>query len=386
MPVPWRPGATVVTSACATAATWCWAMARCWMCRRGASIGADGERLGGKGGDITLHASASTAMTATGSLQLGGELRALGVTGAEGFSLGFAHYEVQGQAGLEVAEGAQAGGDLASLVDAANQSLTIGQGSLLQVDPGQSIRVRGPGQITVLGSLLAHGGSIDIRQQQFGDLDPAETEALGDSQANARSIWIGEHALLDVSGHANWAMDSLGRRYGAGRCPAAASSSGVRWTPNWRRPLPPMPSSSLRPGSRLEASGANAVLDIRGVGSREIASNGGSIALSSYRGLLLDGDLHAAAVARRQPPWCIDPGNRHPPGDSQALRLYGTLFEAASSSAGNESVEVQAPYVLLSGTGKYLSGTGRIRPLACLGPAFLADAGRNAECVCQSPA
>ena len=218
-------------------------------------------------------------------MQLGGELRGLGMTGAgtlslrsgrvniggsatdesddtlylapEQFSLGFAHYKINGQAGLEVAEGTQVqvtrpvwrwtenasevsgsdpggraleawtpplyqedplagvltqragaslalqvGGDVASLVDAASQTLTLGEGSLLQVDPGQSIRLRGPGQITVLGSLLAHGGSIDIRQQQFGDIDPLENEVLGDNQANARSIWIGEQALLDVSGQA----------------------------------------------------------------------------------------------------------------------------------------------------------------------------------------
>ncbi|MDR0280255.1 MAG: filamentous hemagglutinin family protein [Paucimonas sp.] len=487
----------------------------------GASIGADGKRHGGKGGDITLHASASTALGATGALQLGGELRGLGVGGAgtlslrsgrvniggsatdeaddtlylapEMFSLGFAHYEVKGQAGLEVAEGAQvqvtrpvwrwtenasavsgaaaidqvlevwtpplyqedplagvltqragaslalqAGGDLAGLVDAANQSLVIGQGSLLQVDPGQSIRVRSPGQVTVLGMLLAHGGSIDIRQQQFGDIDPSENEALGDNQANGRSIWIGEQALLDVSGQANWALDSQGRRYGR---VDAGGSIVIGGTVDTQLATATAADAFvvLRPGSRLEASGASTWLDIRGVGSREIASNGGSIALASHRGLLLDGDLHAASggataaggslqIALETPAYANTTTNAAVlsvrrlvlgqsaagedalvdarPGEtntglvygqarvsadeiqaggfsdltllshgvlalesgtrlatSQALRLYGSAFEAVASSSEAQPVELLAPYVLLSGTGQYFAGASRLNPL-----------------------
>ena len=487
----------------------------------GASIGADGERRGGKGGDITLHASASTALAATGALQLGGELRGLGMTGAgtlslrsgrvniggsatdesddtlylapEQFSLGFAHYKINGQAGLEVAEGTQVqvtrpvwrwtenasevsgsdpggraleawtpplyqedplagvltqragaslalqvGGDVASLVDAASQTLTLGEGSLLQVDPGQSIRLRGPGQITVLGSLLAHGGSIDIRQQQFGDIDPLENEVLGDNQANARSIWIGEQALLDVSGQANWALDSLGRRYGR---VDAGGSIVIGGTVDTQLATATAADAFvvLRPGSRLEASGASAVLDVRGVGSREIASNGGSIALASHRGLLLDGSLHAAAggstaaggslqVALETPVYAssttdgsvlnvrrlvlgqsateedvlagvlpgeatsglvygqarvgadeiqaggftdltlfshgvlaLESGTRL--ATSQAMRLYGSLFDAASSADEAAAVELRAPYVMLSGTGQYFAGASRLNPL-----------------------
>ena len=500
----------------------------------GANIGADGKRHGGKGGDITLHASASTALTATGALQLGGELRGLGVAGAgtlslrsgqvniggsatdqaddtlylasDSFSLGFARYEVNGQAGLEVAEGAQVrvtrpvlrwtenasavsgnaavtqaleawtpplyqenplagmltqragaslalqvGGDVASLVDAANQNLIIGQGSLLQVDPGQSIRLRGPGQITVLGSLLAHGGSIDIRQQQFGDLDPAENEILGDNQSNARSIWVGDQALLDVSGQANWALDSQGRRYGR---VDAGGSIVIGGTVDTQLATATAADAFvvLRPGSRLEASGASAVLDIRGLGSREIASNGGSIALSSHRGLLLGGELHAAAggataaggrlqVALETPAYAksttdatvldvrrlvlgqsdteedllagvhpgegsaglvygqgrvsadaiqaggfsdltlfshgvlaLEAGTRL--GASQALRLYGSVFDTLSSSTEPQPVELRAPYVLLSGTGQYFAGSDRLNPLpGVVQPSALTPAG-----------
>ncbi|MHA6192881.1 filamentous hemagglutinin family protein [Pseudomonas wadenswilerensis] len=500
----------------------------------GASIGANGARQGGKGGSITLHASASTALAATGALQLGGALRGLGMTGAgtlslhsgrvniggsaadasddtlylapESFSLGFARYEVQGQAGLEVAEDAQvrvsrpvlrwtenasqvssaaapgqaleawtpplyledpvagvlgqragaslalqAGGDSLSRIDAANQALVIGQGSLLQVDPGQSIRVRGPGQVNVLGSLLAHGGSIDIRQQQFGDIDPAKEGPMADNQANARSIWIGDQALLDVSGQANWALDSQGRRYGR---VDAGGSIVIGGTVDTQLATATAADAFviLRPGSRLEASGASAVFDIRGVGSREIASNGGSIALASHRGLLLDGDLHAAAggataaggslqVALETPTYrtsgtdrkvldvrrlllgqsaseddglagvrpgeasanlvygrarvaadqvqaggfsdltlfshgvlALESGTRL--GTSQALRLYGSAFDAVSLSAEPKPVELAAPYVLLSGTGQYFAAAEGLSPLPRNPePAALAPAG-----------
>ncbi|MPQ72161.1 hypothetical protein, partial [Pseudomonas sp. MWU12-2323] len=66
----------------------------------------------------------------------------------------------------------QGGASLIGLIDAANSTLTLGRGSRISVDPGQSIKLRGAGQITVQGELNAWGGAIDIRQQQFGSNKP----------------------------------------------------------------------------------------------------------------------------------------------------------------------------------------------------------------------
>ncbi len=59
--------------------------------------------------------------------------------------------------------------------------------------------------------------------------------------------------------------------------------------------MPPYAFVVVRPGARLDASGASAVVDVAGVGPVNVASHGGVIALSSMRGLFLDGDLRAAA-------------------------------------------------------------------------------------------
>ena len=51
----------------------------------------------------------------------------------------------------------------------------------------------------------------------------------------------------------------------------------------------------LRPGSLLDASGTQAVLDLPGRGATLVGSDGGSIVLASANSLHLDGALRAAA-------------------------------------------------------------------------------------------
>ncbi|NMU94013.1 hypothetical protein HGQ98_33325, partial [Achromobacter ruhlandii] len=51
----------------------------------------------------------------------------------------------------------------------------------------------------------------------------------------------------------------------------------------------------LRPGSLLDASGAQALVDLPGRGATLLAYNGGSIVLASANSLYLDGDLRAMA-------------------------------------------------------------------------------------------
>lgn len=188
----------------------------------------------------------------------------------------------------------QGGASLIGLIDAANSTLTLGRGSRISVDPGQSIKLRGAGQITVDGELNAWGGAIDIRQQQFGSNKPATSIVVADPNAHDRSIWIGEQAVLDVAGRATTAVDALGRTYGqvgkggsiiiggeidAKLATATAADAYV----------------IVRPGARLDASGTEAVVDIAGQGPTRVATEGGRISLSSYNGLFVEGNLRAAA-------------------------------------------------------------------------------------------
>ncbi|HCT9155964.1 TPA: filamentous hemagglutinin family protein [Pseudomonas aeruginosa] len=344
----------------------------------GAALLADGKRLGGRGGDIALHASAGLAQASDGQLQLGGTLNGLGTSGAGTLSLqsgkvriggddlgdgslqlaedffqqGFASYRVVGRSGLTVAEDAQvrvarpvyrfasgagevaageaprealeawtpplyledalagrliqregadlylqAGGDgnILGQLDPASQTLELGRGSLVEVDPGRAIVLRGPGQITLDGTLNAWGGRIDVRQQQFGALDVTQdNQPKAQGQPHARSIWIGEQALLDVAGRAVTAVDGRGRRYGE------VQSGGSIVIGGEIDPGKAIATSAdafviVRPGARLEASGSQAQLDVPGLGRVLLTGDGGRIALSSYNGLYLDGSLRAAA-------------------------------------------------------------------------------------------
>ncbi|MEV9619727.1 filamentous hemagglutinin family protein [Serratia marcescens] len=343
----------------------------------GAAMLADGKRLGGRGGDIALHASAGPALAGDGQLQLGGTLSGLGVSGAGTLSLqsgkvriggddlgdgslqlaedffqqGFANYRVVGRSGLTIAEDAQvrvtrpvyrvaagagevaageaprealeawtpplyledvlagrliqregadlylqAGGDgnILEQLDPASQTLELGHGSLVEVDPGRAIVLRGSGQITLDGTLNAWGGRIDVRQQQFGQIDVAESFQSAQAQAHARSIWIGEQAVLDVAGRATTALDWRGRTYGEVQSGGSIVIGG-EIDPTRATATSADAFVIVRPGARLEASGSQALLDVPGQGRILVAGDGGRIALSSYNGLFLDGALRAAA-------------------------------------------------------------------------------------------
>ncbi|MBV4476864.1 filamentous hemagglutinin family protein [Pseudomonas botevensis] len=188
----------------------------------------------------------------------------------------------------------QAGASRIDLVDAANSTLTIGRQTRISVDPGQRINLRGGGQITVDGELNAWGGTIDIRQQQFGAVDPATFAQNFDPKAHDRSIWIGEQAVLDVAGRAVTATDALGRTYGQ---VDKGGSIVIGGEINSKLATATAADAYVivRPGARLEASGTEAVLDIAGQGPTRIATDGGRISLSAYNGLFIDGRLHAAA-------------------------------------------------------------------------------------------
>ena len=166
-------------------------------------------------------------------------------------------------------------------------ALTIGRGASVNVDPGRGITLLGDGQTTVEGELHAAGGRINLLGLGYRDAD------IGSARGHDGSIWIGEGAVLDVAGVAATALDAQGRRYGrvldGGRiqiggeykADATVADAVDRFI-------------VVRPGARLDASGAATVLDLP-QGATPVAANGGLIYLSSFNGLYLDGDLRAAA-------------------------------------------------------------------------------------------
>ncbi|WP_319714943.1 filamentous hemagglutinin family protein [Pseudomonas aeruginosa] len=335
----------------------------------GAALLADGKQVGGKGGDLTLSANTGSA-AGDGRLQLGGELAGHGVAGAGTLSVqaprvsigaaaqdgtlalaagffdkGFASYQVIGEQGLEVAEGAQvkvlrplyrfrddaisvasgadpllalepwltplyeerpADGELrqrpgASLFlqagsrqsgagQVADSVLDIGHGSLLEVDPGQRIELRSVGQLNVDGRLNAWGGSIELGSVALPDPVRDQVESVG----HQRAIRVGEEGVLDVAARAATALDFQGRRYGQVVDGGSIVIGGTVEHASGKADAAEL-FIDLRPGSLLDASGTQALLDVPGVGQTRVSSAGGSISLVSANGLYLDGDLRAFA-------------------------------------------------------------------------------------------
>ncbi|MGC5703345.1 filamentous hemagglutinin family protein [Pseudomonas sp. NFXW11] len=329
----------------------------------GASIGYDGKASGGKGGDATLGAD--------GRLDLNGQLRGYGVNGGgtlalqahkvligasngapeagtlqlagDFFNKGFAAYDITGNQGLKVADGAQvdvtmpvyrfgaqagnaatgsaadsvletwqpdlyqqdaakgvltqrrgagltltAGNQYSTVAQLASTALTVGQGAVINVDPGQGISLRSVGQLTMNGTLNAWGGSVSL-----GGLTVASSEAAN-AAGHGRSIWVGEQALIDVAARAVSAVDNRGRNYGQVRNGGKISIGGEIDLASGIAKASDL-FVVVRDGARLDASGTQAALDIPGQGRVQVASNGGSISFASNNGLYLDGSFVARA-------------------------------------------------------------------------------------------
>lgn len=175
-----------------------------------------------------------------------------------------------------------------SAAQLASTALSVGQGAVITVDPGQAINLRSVGQLTVNGTLNAWGGSVSL-----GGLNVASSEAVN-AAGHGRSIWVGEQALIDVAARAVSAVDNRGRHYGLVRNGGNISLGG---TINLATGIAQASDVFVvvRDGARLEASGAQADLDLPGQGWVPVASNGGSISLASNNGLYLDGRFVARA-------------------------------------------------------------------------------------------
>jgi filamentous hemagglutinin family protein len=197
-------------------------------------------------------------------------------------------------------------------VVAAGGSIEISPGSIINVDPGQSINIEGAGQITVDGTLRAPSGSIEV----------VNYRSLGGVYGHGKnltfnpgglSVWIGSSARLDVSAQVFVAYDRFGRPYGlvpnAGSI-ILGSVGGTETVGGFSNLISTDAFVIIRPGATLDASGTSAVLDLfagenpvesdNGTSGSSlqtervyVASDGGSISMSSYDGIYIDGTLRA---------------------------------------------------------------------------------------------
>ena len=171
----------------------------------------------------------------------------------------------------------------------------IGKGARIEVDPGQSISVSAGGQVTIDGRLDAWGGTIAINN----GIDLKR----GAGFVPGRSIWIGDHAVLDVASRAVTGLDGAGRPFGS-VSNGGTIRIGVADLTLDQKGLPGGITPALvivRPGAVLDASGESAAIDLAaGSGPfarsdlRTMPGHGGAIILASSSGLALDGTLRAS--------------------------------------------------------------------------------------------
>ncbi|SFP71388.1 filamentous hemagglutinin family N-terminal domain-containing protein [Variovorax sp. PDC80] len=188
------------------------------------------------------------------------------------------HAKLAQRGGASLALGSQvAGTTIGAVSDVV--PLSIGAGAVVTVDPGQEIALLSSGgQVTIDGTLNAWGGRISVASLNLAAGGPGT------------SIWIGDDARLDVAARPYVARDTLGRPYGiapdGGSIELGLAQAFI----------------VVRPGAVLDASGSQAGIDLAAGGAAsapahpvQIAGDGGSIALRSYDGMFLDGQLLARA-------------------------------------------------------------------------------------------
>ncbi|WP_342750872.1 filamentous hemagglutinin family protein [Termitidicoccus mucosus] len=185
-------------------------------------------------------------------------------------------------------------------------AVVVGQDAAITVDPGQRVRLSAAGQLTVDGAITARGGEIIIANSRTIFESPRASNSPNlpvYPGPGETSVWIGENARLDASGLAVTARDFSGRDYGLvtdGGSIVLGSEGVLRRDPDGLTQTQDSTEAwvIVRPGAVLDVSGASAVLDLP-VGAkyqaRTVASHGGSISLTSYSGIFLDGELRARA-------------------------------------------------------------------------------------------
>ncbi len=189
--------------------------------------------------------------------------------------------------------------------------VTIGAGASVSVDPGQSISLIGYGQVTVLGTLTAHGGSIAAVNTQAIDANPDGNQPFPPvNYQPGLSVWIGDGARLDVSGQDVSFVNSLGQRFAYS---AALAGGSITLGSDASAAGPATAQVIVRPAAVLDADGASAIADVvplANIGTLAspggspaplpapltLAGAGGTITAASSTGVALDGSFSAAAA------------------------------------------------------------------------------------------
>ena len=127
-----------------------------------------------------------------------------------------------------------------SSVLSSDVGIDIGTNAGIVADPGAAITLRSATSLKVDGRIVANGGDISLSIESAG----------GDKYRPERKIWLGDHALLDVSGRYIARPSDLGLRIGQVLDAGAVHLKAKRG------------SIVTRPGSLIDVHGVAATLDL----------------------------------------------------------------------------------------------------------------------------
>jgi filamentous hemagglutinin family protein len=228
--------------------------------------------------------------------------------------------------------------------------ITIGTGAAINVDTGQSVTLASPAQVTVNGTIKAPSGIISIQN------DGIDTQA-NPVAASRISIWIGTTAVLDAAGRAITGLNSFGQTVGevfAGGSilVGAPGNANDLSSTNWAAAY-----IFVRPGAKLDASGAAALLDLT-AGTYEttqveagrpapaslskVASAGGTISLASDFGIYVDNYKQGVLQAGS--------GGAGAAAGELAIRLGDPGYSSAGTSSAWANWAYTPHQIIVSGT------------------------------------
>ena len=180
--------------------------------------------------------------------------------------------------------------------------VTIGAGAAVSVDPGQSIVVAARGQVTLDGTLLAPGGTVELASTLTDGYLPPDNGAGTSNYKPGLSVWLGADSRIDVAGASALFTDALGRRFGFAGPGGTIELGGYGGLANAQSTLAQV---IERPGAVLDADGASATVDvlagdtagglIPGSAPVTLAASGGTLEVRSIAGIALDGSFTARA-------------------------------------------------------------------------------------------
>jgi filamentous hemagglutinin family protein len=195
--------------------------------------------------------------------------------------------------------------DYSALCDSGEECITgttyLGNGASIQAENGAHVILGSLNQVTVLGNISAHAGSItltgDNGSNGYAEVPRTFASTAAYAAAN-KSVWLGSSSVLDVSGlslvNRLAAPQLVNGRYAVPHTGLVLNGGSVTLSNDSGYVL-------AQAGSRIDVSGASDVFDLRTAGGstavkpQAVWSDAGSIVLGAGAGLYFDGTLSAQA-------------------------------------------------------------------------------------------